>query len=186
MEARFDSSQWSIFRDSIREATQADIDEGALRLDDLVRNRVAFTAYWGSTIDSLRPQLSKGARDDLDYDEEFLNVDWTLWRSEDRGPWAFIEAENDIRSAYDEISKLACLNAPVRALITKGKLSSNDRWDVNLRLGEWNEQLKRYHQAARLPLAYPLGVIVVCTNGEGSRIRSYTLFAGDVVEEAAW
>lgn len=56
---------------------------------------------------------------------EFLSIDYALTKSGifDSAPLIFIESENWPISAFQEVHKLACVNAPLKVLIAVA------RWD---------------------------------------------------------
>ena len=123
---------------------------------------------WGSrgrrTIFYTEDLLPPVARElGLEWETELLAVDYAMSLPISRVPLVFVEAENDIGNAYNEVRKLCCLSAPVRVLLTVGEWDATEGvWShggLRLTLLKTWQAIVEAHVKAR-PSASVLGVLV--------------------------
>ena len=85
-------------------------------------------------------------------DEEYLKIDYTLFKEGEAGwrvPIIFIESENDHESTYEEVLKLCSVNAQLKVLVIYG-LSEAFEKELVANESYWDYILKDYMQAHTL------------------------------------
>ncbi|GEM_PF-3459884 len=128
---------WDLFLESFKKSVS---ELNTVKpLSEYMKNKGDLTAFYKNELFeqiAKKMELSKS-------EKEYLRVDISLWKKDENlaypVPHVFIESENDsVGDLENEIYKLACLNAPLKVLITR--LPSLKKESDDLYQGEPNSR----------------------------------------------